>query len=218
MALLNFQQTKKLLLEFKIPICQTWLAESKKEALNLAKKIGYPVVLKISSPDIFHKSDIGGVKVGIKNEKELKKAWDEILVQIKKKKPQARVEGILVQKKEEDIEVAAGMKKDLQFGPVLMFGLGGVFIEVLKDVVFRIAPVREKEALRMIKEIKGYKILEGFRGQKPVNIKKLAEIISNLSKLSLKEKKLNEIDLNPIFVNEKEALVADAKFIYEKSQ
>jgi len=213
MTILDFQRTKELLLKYKIPFSQTEIAKSKKEALISAKRIGYPVVLKIVCADIFHRSDIGGVKVGIGNEEELKKAWDEILIQIKKIKPKVKIEGILVQKMEKGIEVAVGMKRDPQFGPVLMFGLGGVFIEVLKDVVFRVAPVGEKEALKMIKEIKGYKILEGYRSQKPANIKKIAKIISNLSKLSLAEKEIKEIDLNPIIVNESEALACDFKFM-----
>ncbi|XOB41886.1 MAG: acetate--CoA ligase family protein [Candidatus Nealsonbacteria bacterium] len=213
MGLLNFQETKKLLLKYKIPVCQTRLTKSKKEALIFAKKIGYPAVLKISSPDILHKSDIDGVKTGVKNEKELKKVWDEILNRIKKKKPQAKVDGILVQKMEEGIEVAAGMKKDLQFGPVLMVGLGGVFIEVLKDVSFRVAPVNEKEGLEMLKTLKSFPILTGARKRKPVNIKSISKIIASLSKLSLKEKNIKEIDLNPIIVNQKGALVVDVKIL-----
>lgn len=213
MPSLNFQQVEKLLLKYKIPFCQTKLAKSKTEAINFAKKIGYPLVLKISSPNILHKTDFGGVKIGIKTEIGLKNSWDDILTSVKKSKPKAKIEGILVQKMLKGIEAAVGMKKDPQFGAVLMFGLGGIFIEVLKDVSLRIAPVTKKEALKMIKEIKSSKILEGFRGQKPADIRKIAEIISNLSKLALVEKNIKEIDLNPIFVNEKTALVVDARII-----
>jgi len=151
MPLLGFQETKNLLLQYKIPICQTEIVKSEKEAATRAKKIGYPVVLKIFSPKILHRSAIGGVKVGIKNEPEFKKAYST-LSRIK------GVEGILVQKMILGREVALGIKRDPQFGPVLMFGLGGIFVEVLKDVSFRVCPISEKEALEMIKGIKGYKI------------------------------------------------------------
>jgi len=224
MKVLGFRETKKLCLKYKIPLCQTAIVETKKEAADFARKIGYPVVLKISSPDILHKTDVGGIKIGIKSEKELRKAFSEILNNVKKGKPeapkesklptgQARIEGILVQEQVLGKEAVVGMKRDLTFGPVLMFGLGGIFVEVLKDVAFRVVPINKREALKMIKEIKGYEILKGFRGEKPVNIKKIAEIITFLSKLSLAEKNIKEIDLNPIIVNEKRALVVDARFL-----
>ncbi len=206
MPLLGFQETKNLLLQYKIPICQTEIVKSEKEAATRAKKIGYPVVLKIFSPKILHRSAIGGVKVGIKNEPEFKKAYST-LSRIK------GVEGILVQKMILGREVALGIKRDPQFGPVLMFGLGGIFVEVLKDVSFRVCPISEKEALEMIKGIKGYKILKGYRGEKPVNIKALAKIIVNLSKLFLKETKIKEIDLNPVIVDKKRALACDFKIL-----
>ena len=213
MNLLNFNKTKKLLLKYKIPFCESYLAASKKEALKFAKKIGYPVVLKISSPDILHKTDVGGIKIGIKSENELKRAFSEILTNVKKKKPQAKIEGILVQEQVSGKEVVVGMKRDLTFGPVLMFGLGGIFVEVLKDVVFRVIPVGKGEGLKMIKEIKGFEVLRGFRGEKPVNIGEITEIIIKLSKLSLEEGSIKEIDLNPIIVDEKRALVVDARFL-----
>jgi len=216
MTLLSFEETENLLLKYKIPFSKTKLLYLKSRAISFAKEIGYPVVLKISSPDILHKSEIKGVRVGIKNENELKKAWDEILISVKKSKPKLKIEGILVQKMVSGIEVAVGMKRDSQFGPVLMFGLGGIFIEVLKDVIFRIAPINQKEALKMIKEIKAHKIFKGFRGQKPINIKAIVKIITNLSKLSLTEKKIKEIDLNPIIINEKRAQVVDAKIIIKR--
>jgi len=188
MSLLNFSETKKLLLKYKIPFCKTEFVTSKEEAINFAKKIGFPVVLKIFSKEILHKTDIGGVKTEIKNEKELKKSFNE-LKKIKK------IEGILIQKQIKGQEIAIGMKRDNQFGPVLMVGLGGIFIEVLKDISFRICPLSKKEAKEMIKELKGYPILKGYRNQKPVNLEKISEIITNLSKLSLKEKNIKEIDL-----------------------
>lgn len=206
MSILGLKDTKKLLLKYKIPFFKTEIFKSEKKAVKFAQKIGFPVVLKVFSSQIFHRTDVGGVKIGIKNKLALKKAFFD-LSKIK------GTEGILIQKMGFGKEVALGMKRDLQFGPVLMFGLGGIFIEVLKDISLRICPVFQKEAFKMIREIKGYPVLKGQRGQKPVNIKGLAKIITTLSKLSLKEKNIKEIDLNPVIVNEKWAKVADFKFL-----
>lgn len=214
MNILGFKETKNLLSKHKIPFCESYLAASQKEALSFAEKIGLPVVVKVVSPDILHKTDVGGIKTDIKNQKELADSFSEILQNTKKKKPKAAIEGVLVQEQVQGKEVAIGMKRDPAFGPILMFGLGGIFVEVLEDVVFRVMPVDEKEALKMVKEIKGYKILKGFRGEKPVNIKAIAEIIVNVSNLASKEDKIQEIDLNPVIVNEKKALVVDPRFLY----
>ena len=213
MRVLDFNKTEKLLLKYKIPLCTSYLVTSKKEAIDFAQKIGFPVVLKVFSPDILHKTDVGGVKIGIENERDLKRAFDEILFSLKEKKPKAKIEGMLIQKQIFGKEVVVGMKRDLAFGPVLMFGLGGIFVEILNDVAFRVAPITKREALKMIREIKSFKILKGFRGEKPVNIEKIAEIIVKVSKLSLKEEKIQEIDLNPIIANEKGAQVVDARVL-----
>lgn len=213
MQALSFQKTREILSKYKIPFCETYLVNSKREALMLAKKLGFPVVLKVFSPDILHKTDVGGVKIGIENERDLKRAFDEILFSLKEKKPKAKIEGMLIQKQIFGKEVVVGMKRDLAFGPVLMFGLGGIFVEILNDVAFRVAPITKREALKMIREIKSFKILKGFRGEKPVNVEKIAEIIVKVSKLSLKEEKIQEIDLNPIIANEKGAQVVDARVL-----
>lgn len=216
MSVLSFNQTKEILLRYKIPFCKSHLVASEKEALKFAQKIGYPVVLKICSPDILHKTDVGGIKIVI-DKKELTKAWAEILNNVKEGAPQAKAEGILVQKMISGQEVVVGMKRDPSFGPALMFGLGGIFVEVLKDVAFRVAPIDKKEALKMMKEIKGFKVLRGFRGKEKANIEKIAEIIVKVSKFSSKEENIREIDLNPVIVNTKQAFVVDPRFIiYEK--
>ena len=205
MQILDFQTSKKLLLKYKIPFLETEIFRSEKKARQFAKKLKFPVVLKVFSSKIFHRTDIGGIKVGIKNEKEFEKTFSKL-----SKIPKA--EGVLVQKMGWGLEIGLGMKKDPVFGPVLMFGLGGIFIETLKDVSFRICPLSKKTAREMIKEIKGYPILKGQRGQKAVNIEELVKIILQLSKLSLKEKEIKEIDFNPIFIDEKTAKAADFKF------
>lgn len=206
--MLGFYQTKKLLQKYKIPLVKGEIISTKDEALNFAKKYNFPLVLKIFSPEILHKTDIGGVILNIDNQNLLLKSWQKIKHLAKRKNAQ-----ILIQKQIEGKQIIAGAKCDQVFGPVVVFGLGGIFVEVLKDVSFRIAPITKKEAKEMIKEIKGYKILEGTRGEKGVNINKIAEILVNLSKLISNEKQIKEIDLNPVIVNEKEALVVDAKII-----
>ena len=210
---LNFEKTKKILSKYKIPFCQSEVFKSKTQALKFAKKIGFPVVLKIFSPDILHRTEISGVKIGIKNEKEFKRAFDEILNSVRKEMPQAKIEGILVQSQIKGTEIILGMKRDEIFGPVIMFGGGGIFIELLKDVSFEICPLIKREAREMLKRTKVYEILKGFRGFPRVNIEKIIKIILNLSELSLREKQIKEIDFNPIICNEKEVLVVDAKII-----
>jgi len=209
MEILSFVETKQLLAKYKIPVCRTEIFNSKEKALAFAEKIGYPVVLKIHAQKIFHKSELGGVKTNISNKEQFDKAWDEIMESIKGK----NIEGILVQEMLSGNEVALGMKNDEQFGPVVMFGLGGIFIEIIKDVAFRLAPIGRKEALEMIQEIKGYNILQGARGKKPVDVESIIEMIVNLSKLSAKETNIKSIDFNPVIVNEKKALVADFRVI-----
>ena len=209
MKLLSFEKTKKLLSKYEITILETEVVKTKEEAKKAAKKMGYPVVLKLWSPEILHKTEKGLVKTEIKTDRELKKSFEEIL----KKSKDFQAEGILVQKMARGIEVACGMKKDSSFGPVLMFGLGGIFIELLKDVCFQIAPISRKEALEMIKGIKGFNILKGFRGQKPVMLEKIVDILVKLSKISLENPEIREIDMNPMFVDEKRVRVADFKFI-----
>jgi len=211
MRALNFKETLEVLNKYKIPFCKTELIETKREAFKLAKEIGYPVALKVSSDKILHKTDVGAVKTGIENKKELKQYWEEIIQNISNKV--SKIEGMLLQEQIPGHEVIIGLKRNERFGPVIMFGLGGVFVEVLKDVSFRIAPIDKKEAGEMIKEIKGFKILQGARGKEPANLDKLADILVSVSDLSLKETKIKEIDFNPIIVNKKRASVIDARIL-----
>lgn len=209
MEILSFEETRKLLLKYKLPFCRTEIFNSKEKALVFARQIGFPVVLKIHAQKIFHKSEIGGVKTNIKDEVEFSNAWDEIEVNIEGK----NIEGILVQEMAIGNEVAVGMKRDSQFGPVLMFGLGGIFIEIIKDVSFRIAPITAEEATKMIKETKGFEILNGARGKKKVDLKKIADMLVNLSNLSLKEERIQSIDFNPVMATDKQALISDFRII-----
>ena len=207
----------KILKAYGFPMIESRLAKDEDECLRYAEEIGYPVVLKIVSPDIIHKVDVGGVAINIKNEAELKEAYKGILESVKGAKPEARIWGIFVQKMaDKGKETICGMHKDPLFGNLLMFGLGGIYVEVLKDVSFRIAPVREMGTHRMIEEIRSHKILEGFRG-KPSDIETIAECLQRLSQLVTDFPQIEELDINPLLVFEqgKGAAVVDARILIQ---
>ena len=209
--ILRFEEATKLLKTYKIPIIKTRKIKKLEEVLNIGNKWGFPLVLKLDSAEILHKTDIGGVITNIQNKKELTKAWQKI-----KKVATKYKSDVIVQPYIKGVEIIIGAKKDAVFGPVVMFGLGGIFVEVFRDVSFRVAPLSKKEAQKMIEEIKGYQILKGYRGQKPVNVEQLAEILVSISQIMQNEKNIQEIDLNPVIATEKKALVVDAKIIQQK--
>jgi acyl-CoA synthetase (NDP forming) len=184
------------------------------EDVQAAEEIGYPLVLKLDSPDITHKTEVGGVKVGVSSPEELKRSMEEMLQAAKSRAPGARVKGFVVQELVKNAhEVIIGGLNDVQFGPVIAFGLGGIFVEVLKDVVFELAPVSVDEALRMVQRIKGYRLLEGYRGLEKANLELLAETISKASVLfSELSPYVEEMDLNPTFVSSSWVKIADARF------
>lgn len=212
---LSLVETKKILKKYNLSSPLSELAKSASDASRIADKIGYPVVLKIDSPQIIHKSDAGGVMINLNCKEEVAAAYCRMMKNIKKI-CKAKINGALIQKMEQGTSIIIGMKRDAQFGPVLMFGLGGIFVEIIKDVSFRIAPIDKNEALDMIKEIKGYEILKGARGTENVNLNSIIDIILKLSKLSIKEKKIIELDFNPIIVNKKSAKIVDARIMMQK--
>jgi acyl-CoA synthetase (NDP forming) len=215
-SILTEFESKKILKQAGIPVVETKLAKTQKEAVSLSQKMGFPVVLKIVSPDVIHKSDSGGVRLSVNSVSEVKKAYDEILKKIKKQYPTAVVHGISVQKMvRAGTEVIVGTSKDPQFGPVIMFGLGGIFVELLKDVSFRVIPVERRDVQEMIQEIKGYPLLQGYRGKEPANIMALVEIILKISKLIEENPQIKELELNPIFIYRDKALGVDARIILE---
>ena len=176
------------------------------------KKLGAgPFIMKAISRDVIHKTDMSAVKLDIKNVEESEGAWDEIVSSVKSKNPQAVIEGILVQTMVSGKEVIIGMKRDATFGPTILFGLGGIFTEALKDTSLRIAPVSKEVALEMIHEIRGINILTGLRGEASVNLEKIADIIVKLSKLAIDNSEIKEIDLNPVIVNPDGAFVVDGR-------
>jgi acyl-CoA synthetase (NDP forming) len=207
-------EAKELLREYGIPVPDFKLIKSDDEIAGLAKEINFPIVMKIVSPDIIHKTDAGGVKLNIKDEKEAKLAYQGIISQAKKYNNEAKISGAIVYTMvPQGTEIIMGMMKDPHFGPVIMFGLGGIFVEVLKDISFRILPIEERDAREMITEIKGYEILKGIRGEPPRDIQAIEEVLMKVSKLTMENPKVNEIDLNPIFVFEKGLQVVDARMI-----
>ncbi len=215
-TLLNEIESKVLLSEAGIPVVETRLATSKKEAIAISKKAGFPVVLKIVSPEITHKSDVGGVKMGLKTSRQVGAAYEEILSAVKQKYPHAVIDGVSVQKMARPgTEVIVGMTKDVQFGPVLMFGLGGILVELLRDVSFRIVPLEKEDARDMIREIKGYPILEGFRGMEPADVSILEEILLKISRFVDDHPEIKELDLNPILAYKDGAVAVDARVILE---
>lgn len=209
-------EAKTICIEYGIPVTKFKVAKNETDAIQFAKKIGFPIVLKIVSPDIIHKFDVGAVILNVNNEAEVRSAYNKILKNVNKHKPSARIVGLLVQEMApQSTEVIVGATKDPQFGPALMFGLGGIFVEVLKDVAFRIAPISEPDAREMITEVRANPILKGYRGQPPADIKAIVEILMNTSRLVMEHQEIKELDLNPIMVYEKGAKTVDARIILE---
>lgn len=217
-SLLTEVEAKELLKDAGISAVDTRLATSKEEAVSISKELGFPVVLKIASADVVHKSDAGGVKLDLETPEQVGDAYDDILGAIKKEYPQAKIQGVSVQKMARPgVEVIMGMSKDAQFGPVLMFGLGGILVEILKDVSFRIVPLVRRDAAEMIREIKGYPLLEGYRGQEPVDVSNLEELLLKVSDFVEKNPDIKELDLNPIFAYKDGAVAVDARVVLEEA-
>jgi acyl-CoA synthetase (NDP forming) len=217
-TLLTEIEAKELLKEAGISVVETKLASSKEQAVAVSQKLGFPVALKIASSDVVHKSDAGGVKLGLKTATQVGKAYDDIMKSIKKAFPDAKIEGVSVQTMAKPgVEVIIGMSKDAQFGPVLMFGLGGVLVEILKDVSFRIVPLLKRDAKEMVRDIKGFPLLQGYRGSEPMDVENLENILLKVSDFVEKTPEVKELDLNPIFAYKDGAIAVDARVILEKA-
>ena len=213
-SLLSEIEAKAMLQEAGVPVTRTVLATTEADAQTEAEQIGYPVVLKIVSPDISHKSDIGGVKIGLEDSAAVSAAFKEIIANARKAAPDASITGIAVQQMAPaGVEVIIGMTTDPQFGPVLMFGLGGIMVEVLKDVSFRVVPVTERDAEQMIDEIKGKAILDGVRGQPPADNAAIKKAILKVSEFVERNPDVRELDLNPMLVYPEGAIAVDARIV-----
>jgi len=209
MKKLTEPKAEKLLSRY-LPIADSILTKKEQEAKAFAKKTKYPVMLKLISPDALHKTEINGIRKA-DNEEELTKEFSDLLSAAKKKK--LKLEGILVQEHIKGVETIIGLKNDPTFGHVILFGIGGVFVELLKDVSFRVCPITQKDAEKMINELKAKKLLQGFRGEKPANMKLLKKTLVQASKIPEKHKDIEELDINPFIINDKKGKVADARAI-----
>jgi acyl-CoA synthetase (NDP forming) len=213
-TLLTEIEAKRVLEEAGVPVSPARLATTRDEAVKVAGELGYPIVLKIVSPQITHKSDVGGVALNLTSADEVGAAFDSVVASVKQHAPGATIEGVAVQRMEKQgIEVIIGMTKDPQFGPVLMFGLGGVLVEVLKDVAFRVVPINARDARQMIHEIKGYPVLEGFRGHDPADVAKLEQLLLKVSSFVEQHPEVAELDLNPVFAYKDGVIAVDARIV-----
>lgn len=213
-SLLAEVEAKEVLKEAGVPVNPTVMARSREEAASISKKLGFPAVLKIISSDVLHKTEAGGVRLNLAGPEEVAGAYDGIMAAALEKYPQARIEGVSVQRMiDGGTEVIIGMTKDPQFGPMLMFGLGGILVEVLRDVSFRIVPLTKKDAGEMLSEIKGYPLLKGFRGSAPVNEEALAGVLLKLSGFIERHPEIEELDINPLFASADGVMAADARMV-----
>jgi len=177
------------------------LAVNVDEAVTVAEKIGYPVVMKIVSEDILHKSDSGGIALNIRNAEQLREEYNAMMLRIAKNEPQARIRGVMIEKMAaKGLEVIVGMRKDPTFGPLMMFGMGGTMVELLKDISFKVAPLRGEDIDEMIEKTLAGKLLKGYRGSARADIKAVKDTIARLSQLSLDNPEIQEIEINPLIV------------------
>jgi len=216
--ILKETESKKFLEYYNIPVVKTNIARTADEAAIYASQTGYPVAVKILSPQITHKTDVGGVRLDINSEHELRLAFDEIIENAKKYSPDAQIQGVTVQKmiKNKGIEIILGAKTDSLFGPVIMFGRGGIDVEIYKDVAIGLLPLNQTLARRLMEETKVYQLLKGYRNHPPANIKLLEETIVRFSQMMVDFPQLKEFEINPLFIDENEALALDARGVINK--
>ena len=207
-------EAKQVLEEAGVPVSPARLAKTRAEAMQVAAQLGFPIVLKIVSPQITHKSDVGGVALNLTSADEVGAAFERVVASAKQHEPDATIDGVAVQRREKQgTEVIVGMTTDAQFGPVMMFGLGGVMVEILKDVAFRVVPINERDARQMIHEIKGFPLLEGYRGSDPADIEKLQALLMKVSSFIEQHPEIAELDLNPVFAYKDGAIAVDARIV-----
>ena len=213
-------EAKKLLEYYDIPVVKTSVAKTADEAAVLASQIGYPVVLKILFPQIVHKTDAGGVVLDINSEAELRKAFDLIMQRAREYNPNAEIQGVTVQPmiKKQGYEVIIGAKTDMLFGPVILFGMGGIGVELFRDVAIGLPPLNQTLARRIMEETKVYQLLKGYRNVPPANIRLLEEIMVRFSQMLVDFPQLKEVDINPLFIDEKEAFALDARVVIDKKR
>lgn len=205
-------EAKRICREYKMVTPRSRLTKTISHATQAARRLGFPVALKIASPDILHKTEAGCVIVGLRDTEEVRKGFKRIMENARRYNPSAPVEGLLVEKMgPPGVEVIVGGLRDSQFGPALMFGLGGIFVELFEDVAFRVAPVSERAARHMVNEIKGAQLLKGYRGKEPIHEESLVRILTASSKLMIDHPEISQMDFNPVLAYPDMAVVVDAR-------
>ncbi len=211
---LSEHESKQLLIAYNIPVTREILVEDRKELISALDEIGFPLVMKGSSSSITHKTEKGLIRVDIRDEKEAGEAFEDIMG-----KMDGQGEGVLVQEMVKGArELVVGLTRDPQFGPCVMFGLGGIFTEILKDISFRVAPLEKKDALDMMQEIKGRKILEAVRGMEAADLDTLAQILVTVGKIGLENHEIKEIDINPLILAGSRPVAVDALVVLEQKE
>ncbi|OGI16072.1 acetyl-CoA synthetase [Candidatus Micrarchaeota archaeon RBG_16_49_10] len=209
-------ESREILKNYKIPLVEGVVVKTFEEADAFAERVGYPLVIKVVSRDITHKTDVGGVVLDIKGESELKLKMRQIILNVRDKVSDAAIGGIFVQRMVQGgTEVIVGGKEDPTFGKVLLFGMGGIYTEVLKDTSFRVVPISRRDAIEMIEETKAYQMLKGLRGKKAADIDALADVLVKVSKLLEESIEVKELDLNPVFAMPDGAVAVDARIVFE---
>ena len=217
-TLLSEQESKRFLSRYGIPTTAPSMAQDVETAINTAKQMGYPVVLKIVSPDISHKTEVGGVILDINSDEELREAYERMMKSVKSKAPQAHIVGVSVQKmvKNVDYEVILGAKKDRDFGSIILFGMGGIGVEILRDYAIGLPPLNQTLAKRLMEETHVYKMLQGYRGKDPADLRQLEQILVSFSNLIVDFPEILEMDLNPIAIRNGKAIAIDARIIIDR--
>jgi acetyltransferase len=217
-TILTEEESKRFLMNYGIPVTRPYVAKTVEKAVQRAHEIGYPVVLKIVSPEIVHKSDVGGVAVGIESEKRLREEYEQLIESVTEKAPEARIEGVTVQKMVEDIdyELIVGSKKDADFGSIILFGMGGIGTELFGDFAIGIPPLNQTLARRLMGETKVYGMMQGFRGRQPADLRQLEQIIASFSNLIVDFPEIAEMDINPLAVAQGRAYALDARIVIDK--
>jgi succinyl-CoA synthetase beta subunit len=209
---LSSEESRKLFVKYGVPVVDEFFVKNKRQLETVAKRLVFPLVVKIESPDIIHKTEARCVFTDIRDREELMESFDKLYKNAKKHNPKARIDGVIVQEHCDGYEFIIGGKIDEQFGPIILFGAGGIFTEVFKDTSIRICPVERKDLEEMIAEVKFSRVFDGFRGKPPIDKRKIINILMKINKLMLKEK-IKELDINPLMVSEKKIRAVDIRII-----
>ena len=207
-------EAKEILKAWEIPLPPNFVVKDKDAVIGAANNIGYPVVLKVVSRDILHKTEAGGVMAGLKNAQEVEDSFNEMIFELSDHYATAKIEGFLIERMvDKGVEVIVGGVRDAQFGPAVMFGIGGVMVELLKDVSFRLAPVTKEECLAMMEEIKAYPLLAGYRGAEPADLDAIADVIIKIGNIMAEAVDIKEMEINPLIVYPEGAMAVDARVV-----